>query len=372
MVVAMTEGIIEVLRGCLKRGVAVRDRVVEGAQLGGVELTGLRADRLTLRGVDLRMATLDETEWINCRIVDVRMGRTTARKAIFRMCTLDNVRAAECDMWGLKLENSQAQGAVFEGATLAVGSFVDSDLTRAVLRGANLRDVDASGTILRGADLREADLHGASLVDADLRGADLRSAAIARADLDGADLRGALIDEAAERDPTTGGAAGVAGVRGAAASRGGPNSQVADGRVGGTDNHDHGQRGAQYGAPPPVAKLANAVGPLVVDILRRGNQRGVLDDDRLASVVADIEKLGVDPTPPLPKLDGPLRQILQQVSTIGIAPLLASLQQRGDTPPPEVAKLIESLTQQSRLGPDATAEDLVVHMLGQLGVSSAP
>jgi hypothetical protein len=193
------------------------------------------------------------------------------------------------------------------------------------LRGADLRDVDASGAVLRGADLRDADLRGASFEDADLRGADLRGANLEDAELDGADLRGALLD--------------------------------------GADEQADAAEAVPDDVPPPFADLMGAVSPLVVDILKRGNQRGVIEPATLERLLGEIGQTGVDPSV---RLDGPLRQVLERVSSVGVGPLLASLRGRGDQPPPEIASLITTLMGDAKLHADATAEDLVVHLLQQL------
>ena len=66
-----------------------------------------------------------------------------------------------------------------------------ANLSRADLRGADLREANLSRADLRGADLLDTDLRGA-----DLRGADLRDADLLDTDLRGADLREADLDYA--------------------------------------------------------------------------------------------------------------------------------------------------------------------------------
>lgn len=314
------------LREVRERGVVLRNREIVGELLRSVDLAGLRADGLILRDVDLRGATLREVEWLNCTLRDVRMDGSNGRGAVVRLCNFQRVHAAESDWSGAKLEDCDAQGLVLDGATLQGASLMETDLTRASLRGADLRDVDASGAVLRGADLQNADLRGASFQDADLRGADLRGAKLDDADLDGADLRGALLDgEDAEAEEES------------------------------AEDPD--------AMPLPFGDMLGAVTPLVVDILRRGNQRGVIEPATLERLLGEIGNMGADPTVPL---DGPLLQVLTRVSTTGVGPLLASLRERGDQPPPDVANLIKTLMGDAKLGAEATAEDLVVHLLQQL------
>lgn len=312
-------------------GRTARDREVVDVSLRGVELERLRADALTLEGVDLRDARLRETDWVGCTMTSVRLAAADLRNACLRMCTLQRVDATQCDLSGAKLEDSQAPGIVLERATLDGGSLVDTDLTRACLRGASLRDVDATAAVLRGADLREADLRGANVAEADLRGADLRGAVLDGCDLEEADLRGALRDEGDQA----------------------PNPLADD-------------------EAPPTDALINAVAPAVVEMLQRGNQRGVLDDASMARMLGHLGAMGADPNQAIPTPGAPLSAVIGRISETGIGPLLASLQQGKGEPPPAVAGLIRSLMQDAELSEDATAEDLVVHLVelvrSQLGV----
>ena len=108
------------------------------------------------------------------------------------------------------------QGIDFNSVSMGDKRFIDSNFSRADLRGANLSNMymlttNLQGADLRGADLshtfftasssfRDADLRGANLddvwfTDADLRGADLRGTNVELiATLEGADLRGAKVD----------------------------------------------------------------------------------------------------------------------------------------------------------------------------------
>lgn len=326
--------VVEEIERARAQRIALRDRVIEDVVLANVELSSLRSHGVVLRDVDLRAAQLVEVDWLECTLTDVRMRGAVLRGATLRMCTFERVQAASCDMRGAKLENSEAQGIVLDGADLSGGSLVDTDLTRATLRGAILRDVDASGATFRGADLRGADLRGASFVDADLRGADLRGAVLDEVDFDGADLRGVVLEGAADESAPT-------------------------------------QPELANEVLPGYAALFDAVGPLVVDVLKHGHQRGVIDSDALARVMAELGATGIDIRRPLPRFDG-LEQLLRRVSETGIGPLIAALRQGGDAPPPEVASFIESLIRDAELGEDATADDLVTHLAHLIGHLQPP
>ncbi len=91
-------------------------------------------------------------------------------------------------------ERANLSRVILRGADLSRADLSRADLSEADLRGANL-----FGVILFGADLSEADLSGANLSGAILSGANLRGADLSRANLRGAnlseaDLRGANLE----------------------------------------------------------------------------------------------------------------------------------------------------------------------------------
>ena len=72
----------------------------------------------------------------------------------------------------------------------------EAGVQRANLSRANLRGADLRGANLSRANLIGANLSGANLSEADLRSADLSGANLSEADLRGADLRGANLSRA--------------------------------------------------------------------------------------------------------------------------------------------------------------------------------
>ena len=91
-------------------------------------------------------------------------------------------------------ERANLSRVILRGADLSRADLSRADLSEADLRGANL-----FGVILFGANLSEADLSGANLSGAILSGADLTGADLSRANLRGAnlseaDLRGANLE----------------------------------------------------------------------------------------------------------------------------------------------------------------------------------
>ena len=72
-------------------------------------------------------------------------------------------------------ERANLSRVILRGADLSRADLSRADLSEADLRGANLFGVILSGADLTGADLRGANLRGANLSEADLRGANLEN-----------------------------------------------------------------------------------------------------------------------------------------------------------------------------------------------------
>jgi uncharacterized protein YjbI with pentapeptide repeats len=133
------------------------------------DLSRLRTERVVFTECDFSGADLAESEHTGSAFRNCTFHRTTLWHSTFRYCSL--------------------LGSVFTECRLRPITFVEVDLTLAVLGGADLREVD-----LTDCRLSEASLVGADLRKAVLRGADLRGVRVQDARLDEADLRGAQVD----------------------------------------------------------------------------------------------------------------------------------------------------------------------------------
>ncbi|MBE9089720.1 pentapeptide repeat-containing protein [Microcystis aeruginosa LEGE 11464] len=123
------------------------------------------------------------------------------RKADLRGAKLWGANLREADLRGAKLWGANLSGANLNGANLSgtVGGKFDWDPTAkgsGRSRGWADLNTDLSRANLRGANLMEANLRGANLMEANLRGANLRGAILSRAILSGAILNGAILKEA--------------------------------------------------------------------------------------------------------------------------------------------------------------------------------
>ncbi len=97
-------------------------------------------------------------------------------------------RLSRADLRGLDLRGANLSDADLRGAKLK-----GCDLRKAILRFATLSDADLTGADLRQTDLRAASLRRARVVDANLQRAVLRHASCVETNFHGADLRGAEI-----------------------------------------------------------------------------------------------------------------------------------------------------------------------------------
>ena len=105
-----------------------------------------------------------------------------------------NLRGADlsdANLRGANLNYTNLSYADLSDADLRYADLSDADLRYADLNGANLSGADLSGANLSGANLSGANLSGADLNYANLSGADLNYANLNYANLSGADLSGA-------------------------------------------------------------------------------------------------------------------------------------------------------------------------------------
>jgi uncharacterized protein YjbI with pentapeptide repeats len=166
----------------------------------------------TLRGRDLRYATLDRSnlkgvDLFDAQLQSVRFVETNLNAADLRAARLQDADLSRADLEGADLRSAELQGANLSGASLQNAKLSSADLRRANLSGASLQGADLSSAILRDATLIKASLQdanlsrasllGASLTWADLQGANIHEAGLQGADLFKSNLRGANLSEAA-------------------------------------------------------------------------------------------------------------------------------------------------------------------------------
>ena len=160
-----------------------------------------RFGRIKLKEANLSGADLIEA---NLREADLRGAKLWG-------ANLSGANLSGAKLWGANLSGANLNGANLSGTVggkfdwdpTANGSGrsrgwadLNTDLSRANLRGANLMEANLSGANLIGANLSEADLFEANLSEADLSGANLRGADLIGANLSEANLGGAILSGA--------------------------------------------------------------------------------------------------------------------------------------------------------------------------------
>ncbi|MDT5327591.1 MAG: hypothetical protein QOF25_4743 [Mycobacterium sp.] len=145
------------------------DREFEGHDFRDEDLSRLRTERVVFTECDFTGVNLSESEHAGSAFRNCNFRRASLMHSTFQYCSL--------------------LGSVFTESRIRPVTWVEVDLTLAVLGGCDLRTMDLSDC-----RLREASLVGADLRKAVLRRADLTGARTQDARLDDADLRGARVD----------------------------------------------------------------------------------------------------------------------------------------------------------------------------------
>ncbi len=318
----------EVLLRLLENRRSARDLVLEGADLRGIQLARLRADGLVLEGADLRDAGLSMVRWRGVVLRDARLDHADLSDANLLMCDLDQARASAAKFVRARFENSTARGARLEGADFTGASLTDSDLSRASLRGAKLVGISAEGLDLRGADLRGANLRDAVLTDADLRGADLSDAELEGADFGGADVSGAI--------------------------------GLSSPQVGAHES-------TKLDLPSELTPLAEAMTPLVLELLRTAGRKGYIDEHAAQRLLDDVARLPTRSTAHAlhPRTFEAVTRTIEALGDDILPSLLDALQRPNEAgPPPEVMDMIGRLGRELSLD-DASPEAILERLTGR-------
>lgn len=186
-----------VLRGADLSASNLSDLNVTGADFTGARMSGVIVLKTALAGFSAPQAILDQATFVECDLTGAVLAGASLLGATFVKCTLRDV-----DFTGTRLRNARfVQDCVLEGAGL-----VGADLTEANLRGVSLRGARFQDAVLDDADLSDCDLSDARLDHVRARNArfvaaDFRRAVLMRGDfmaamLGRADLRGADLTSA--------------------------------------------------------------------------------------------------------------------------------------------------------------------------------
>ena len=172
------------------------------ASLLSNSLTLLASDDPKARKVGLvQLLQLRNKERVYKDQIDIATPGTNLQKAHLVKADLRNAQLQDADLEGAYLQNTDLQDADLRGANLQ-----NTDLRDTVLKGANLKGAYLGGSQLKnkylrgfnlqGTKLQRADLRRANLQEANLEGACLEKTNLQGADLQSADLRNAYLRDA--------------------------------------------------------------------------------------------------------------------------------------------------------------------------------
>ncbi|MBD2461548.1 pentapeptide repeat-containing protein [Oscillatoria sp. FACHB-1407] len=152
-------------------------------------LEDLNRDQVSLKGIDLVKADLEDINLQGAKLLKADMRQTVLKSANLQRADFTEARLDEADMSLASLnkavlevaccEKAKLVGAELVGARLSEANLDQSDMSGANLTGAflsraNLSKVDFSGADLTNASFNEANLEGAKFFDAELKGAKFR------------------------------------------------------------------------------------------------------------------------------------------------------------------------------------------------------
>jgi len=169
-------------------------RQIDGGAGIRLRLRGLDLDRLDMRDLSLRSATLAGANLSRSWLSGVDLQEADLRDVLASNVTMSSADLRRSRANGLSAPEAKLAFVDASGADLNNAALLQADLTFAKLRGTDLSWSVLNGASLENADLTDADLRHASLFDTNLAGANLRGADLRQAHLDGANLTDVVCD----------------------------------------------------------------------------------------------------------------------------------------------------------------------------------
>ena len=164
-----------------------------GSILAYANLTGADLSGSNLSNADLTGADLTNANLSETNLIKADISNAIIKDVNFSNANMKGINLSENNLLGIYLANSILSGANFTGADLSGSNLSNADLTGADLRNAKLKGTDFSGANLSGATLENANLSNADLSGSNLSNADLTGADLTNANLRGVDLRNAKL-----------------------------------------------------------------------------------------------------------------------------------------------------------------------------------
>ena len=164
-----------------------------GSILAYANLTGADFSGSNLSNADLTGADLTNANLSETNLIKADMSNAIIKDVNFSNANMKGINLSENNLLGIYLANSILSGANFTGADLSGSNLSNADLTGADLTNAKLKGADFSGANLSGATLENANLSNADLSGSNLSNADLTGADLTNANLRGVDLTNAKL-----------------------------------------------------------------------------------------------------------------------------------------------------------------------------------
>jgi uncharacterized protein YjbI with pentapeptide repeats len=174
-----------------------------GTDFRGADLTKVNFSGSILESTDFTQSGNMDTKLTEIYCKGVKgLGFAKTRNSIFADPKVQEL-VVKCDCSGKKnnFDGSDLTGVNLQGANLQDASFIGANLSQSNLRGVDLsrailKQAQLDGVNLQGANLQDASFIGANLNQSNLRGVDLSRAILKQAQLDGSDLTGATLTAA--------------------------------------------------------------------------------------------------------------------------------------------------------------------------------
>ncbi|MEM0979523.1 MAG: pentapeptide repeat-containing protein [Cyanobacteria bacterium P01_H01_bin.58] len=168
----------------------LREAILSGANLGGVDLHDADLRRVHMIKADLREADLREAKLIGANLGEADLRGANLGEADLCRAYLNQANLFGANLCGAKLIETNLVEADLIGADLVEADLIGADLIDADLMRARLTDANLGGAKLIGADLRKADLRYANL-----SGANLRQSQMLGTNFESASLTGVCIED---------------------------------------------------------------------------------------------------------------------------------------------------------------------------------
>jgi uncharacterized protein YjbI with pentapeptide repeats len=161
-----------------------------GAELGGLDLTGITFRECEFRGVSLADTTLRGATFSECLAVDLHAPVFSAPRSSWRDVRIDHSRLGSVELYDASLRSVHFDGCKLDFVNLRNAVLTDVLLSNCIIDELDLSSATVQRLELQNCRIGTLDVANARLTDADLRSSDFGA-------IHGVEgLRGATIDDA--------------------------------------------------------------------------------------------------------------------------------------------------------------------------------